>query len=106
MSPIPGSGGIFDVQTNPDTIDYEDLGYHVEILSVALSDIAGYVAEERRTEKAAPHDSSMIGSPRASGMTPQIDLVRNTIDVVHGMIGKPCHHPDSCHLDLIIVLCS
>jgi hypothetical protein len=68
LSPTPGSRGIFDIQANADTIDYEDLGYQVEILGVALSGINSYVAQERRPPS-------------------HIDMLRTAIDVIHGKIG-------------------
>jgi hypothetical protein len=90
LSPAPGSGSVFDIQTNADRIDYEDLGYEVEILSVALSGIDDYATEERRAETAAPREESSE-SPRILGKEKpptQLDMIRTAIDVIHGKIGK------------------
>jgi hypothetical protein len=88
LSPVPGSGGLFDILTNADTVDYEDLGYQVEILSIALSGIDSYVAEERRVESTASRE---VNSPRKFGkekLPSHLDMARNAIDVIHGKIGK------------------
>jgi len=90
LRPTSGSGGLFD-QTNADTIDYEDLGFQVEILSVALSGIDDYIAEERRVEAASPREASVLDSSRKLGKEKpptDLDIVRNAIDVIHGKIGK------------------
>jgi len=88
---VPGSGGLFDILTNADTVDYEDLGYLVEILSIALSGIDSYVAEERRVESTASREANIPDSPRKLGrekLPSHLDMVRDAIDVIHGKIGK------------------
>lgn len=90
LSPAPGSGSLFDIYTNADTIDYEDLGYQVEILSIALSGINGYGDEERRVEAAAPREKNILDSPGKLGKEKpftRLDMVRTAIDVIHGKIG-------------------
>lgn len=87
LSPAHGSAGLFDIQTNADMVDYEDLGYQVEILNVALSCIDDYVAEERRIER----EESMLDSPRKLSkqkLPTPLDMVRTAIDVIHGKIGE------------------
>ena len=91
LSPAPGSGGLFDIQTNADTVDYEDLGYQVEVLSVALSGINGYVAEERRVDAGASREANIPDSPRKLGKDnhpTHLDMIRTAIEVIHGKIGK------------------
>ena len=90
LSPAPGSGSVFDIQTNADTIDYEDLGYEVEILGVALSGIDDYAAEEHRVETTAPREDSSESPRRLGKEKPptQLDMIRTAIDVIHGKIGK------------------
>jgi hypothetical protein len=93
LSPVPGSHGLFDFQSNSSTTDYEDLSYYVDILSIALSDIDAYVAEERLN----PHSLSDMAldprrsvSPRKSTDKPltMLEMVKNLLDVIHGKIGK------------------
>lgn len=79
-----GSGGSFDIQTNADAIDYDDLGYKIDILSVALSGIDGYVAEERLIEAIATRE----GKYSKEKPPTQLELVRAAIDEIHGKIGK------------------
>jgi hypothetical protein len=88
---VSGSGGYFDIQTDADSIDYEDLGYQIDILSVALSGIDGYVAEERLLEVTAMREDNVHDSPRKFGKEKpptQLDMVRAAIDLIHGKIGK------------------
>lgn len=89
LTPEPDSGDLFDIQTNADKIDYEDLGYNVDILSVALSGIDEYVTEERRLEAAAPKEGILDSPRKFSKEKPptQLDIVRNAIEVMHGKIG-------------------
>lgn len=92
LSPVPGSGSHFDIQTNVDSIDYEDLGYQVDILSVALSGIDSYVADEHSSGAAATREDNVQQSPRNFGKEKPptlLDMVRTAIDVIHGKIGKP-----------------
>lgn len=97
LSPIPGSGDMFDIQTNADMVDYEDLGYQVGILSVALSTIDRYVAEERRTGVPPAAESNILNSPKKlSTEKPPTELekVRYAMDMIHGKIGES----DGCHV--------
>lgn len=91
LSPVPGSGGSFDIQINVDTFDYEDLCYHIDILSIALSGIDGYVAQERLLEAGATREDNIHDSPRKFGKEKpqtQLDMIRAAIDMMHGKIGK------------------
>ena len=90
VSPKPGSGGPFDIQAHTDTIDYEDLCYRVEILSVALSGLDDYIAEERQRVESLSAQSSIFQSPAKSKEKPltELELLRNAIDVLYGKIGE------------------
>jgi hypothetical protein len=93
LSPVAGSHGLFDFQSNSSTTNYEDLRYYVDILGIALSDIDAYVAEERLN----PHSLSDMAlelpgsaSPRKSADKPltMLEMVKNLLDIIHGKIGK------------------
>jgi hypothetical protein len=91
LSPAAGSNSLFDIQTNS-TTDYEDLGYQVDILGIALSDIEAYVAEERLTSLLPSDtvlDMGIEGSPRKIADKPltMLEMVKNLMEVVHGKIG-------------------
>lgn len=89
VSPKPGSGGPFDIQANADTIDYEDLSYRVEILSVALSGLDDYIAEERRRAESVSAQPTIFQNATKSKEKPtELELVRKAIDVLYGKIGK------------------
>ncbi|KAF8554699.1 hypothetical protein OG21DRAFT_1508593 [Imleria badia] len=85
LSPDAGSGELFDV-TNEST-DYEELGHHVSILSVALTDIAPYVEEERAITKSAS-SSSVQGSPNKHKKPPvlPLELLRSVLEALQRKI--------------------
>ncbi|THH16586.1 hypothetical protein EW146_g4089 [Bondarzewia mesenterica] len=68
-----------------DTTDYEELSSRVDVLSVALTDIDGYVAQEgdvrRVVQVVEPEDSPRKGRERMP-----LELVKNRLDVLHGRI--------------------
>jgi hypothetical protein len=89
-SSIFDEGGAFSIV--PET-DYEDLGYLVQILSAALSDLDDYVEAERAEEaKLAPppvhQDSPEGGSPSKGKERPKtpLETMRMILDSLHGKI--------------------
>lgn len=85
LSPDAGSCELFDV-TN-ESMDYEELGHYVNILSVALVDIAPYVTEERAIMKSA--GTSVQGSPNKFKKlpAPPLELLRKVLEVLQSKIG-------------------
>jgi hypothetical protein len=81
ISLLQRPNSIFDVQSPSATIDYEDLGHHVNVLSVALSDIDAFVVEEQAVTK----------KNRVSKTSdkPQTDLqvVVKMLNLINGRIG-------------------
>ena len=80
LSAAPGSGGFFDLQLNSTTVDYEDLGHLVNVLSVALSDIDAYVAEERCT-------SQTPTSNAGEGPSTDLQMILKVLDAINSSIG-------------------
>lgn len=92
LSGIDGPRRMFEVDGNT---DYEDLGFYVDLLAVALTNVNGYVAEERRLarlEKSAaaaqriPADSP--GRLKADKPPTTLEAIRAALDSLHGDIGK------------------
>jgi hypothetical protein len=85
LSPDAGSCELFDV-TNEST-DYEELRHHVDILSVALIDIAPYVEEEYAIMKSAS-STSVQGSPNKPKKppVPPLELLRHVLEVLQSKI--------------------
>ena len=81
-SSLESSSGLFSVDK---ATDYEDIGYNVDILSVALSDIEGYVAEESRT---SPDDID-IGSrsPMKGSKGKPLEVIKVYVDKINNNIG-------------------
>ncbi|TFK54414.1 hypothetical protein OE88DRAFT_1655060 [Heliocybe sulcata] len=87
LSPPIGSGALFDM-SNPD-VDYDELGQYVELLSVMLSDVEAYVAEERRSPVLYEDVTASPGSsPRKGGEKPPtvLETVKDLVYSVHGKI--------------------
>lgn len=82
--PDAGSCKLFDVANQ--TTDYEELRLHVGILSVALTEIAPYVEEERATMKS----TFASRSPSKSKKSPvaPLELLQKLLDVLQGKIGE------------------
>ncbi|KAF7973856.1 hypothetical protein HWV62_14058 [Athelia sp. TMB] len=87
LSPAPGSGDLFDIHTRADLVDYEDLGYYIDIISVALSKIHQYVIEERRGANAAHVGGNALGSPsKSAGKLTDIERIEIATMEIHGKI--------------------
>ncbi|KAG8213862.1 hypothetical protein J3R82DRAFT_10606 [Butyriboletus roseoflavus] len=85
LSPDAGSCQLFDV-TN-ESMDYEELGHHVNVLSVALIDIAPYVEEERAIMKSA--SSTLVqGSPNKpkKPVVLPLELLRRVLETLQSKI--------------------
>lgn len=88
LSPAPGSGDLFDIHTRAELVDYEDLGYYIDIISVALSRIHQYVTEERRGAAATHVNGSVLGSPsKPAGKLTEIERIEIAAMEIHGKIG-------------------
>ncbi|KDR75827.1 hypothetical protein GALMADRAFT_140422 [Galerina marginata CBS 339.88] len=68
--------------------DYVDLGFYVSILAVAVSDIRGYVAQERQTFKSKKQADSLTESPTKNGEKPKTDLqlLHLSLETLHSNI--------------------
>jgi hypothetical protein len=85
---MAGSDELFDV-TSP-SADFEDLGHHFAILSVALANIEPYVHEESCQSQSLSRQSSMMDdSPRKSQkpLVP-LELLLQVLEVTQGRIGR------------------
>ncbi|KAG2150604.1 hypothetical protein DEU56DRAFT_37316 [Suillus clintonianus] len=86
LSPAPGSDELFDVTSLK--ADFEDLGHHFAIISVALSNIDSYVHEENSSSQSLSRQSSMADdSPRKSQkpLAP-LELLLRVLEVTQGRI--------------------
>jgi hypothetical protein len=79
---LSDSDGIFNIT---DSTDYDTLTSCIAVLSVALSGIESYVAEEIVLRKLA-HAAGTEGSPRKKEPLP-LELVKTELDLMHGKIG-------------------
>ncbi|KAH7888766.1 hypothetical protein F5I97DRAFT_747127 [Phlebopus sp. FC_14] len=84
LSPEPGSGDLFDVTS--ESMDFEDLGHYVTILTVALADIIPYAQEERTIIRCAS-SASLESSPskHRKPLLP-LELLRRVLEVIQGKI--------------------
>jgi len=64
--------------------DYIDLGFFVAILGVAISNVKGYVSEERQKAKSA----SLLESPSKTADKPKTDLqlLHIALEILHSKI--------------------
>ena len=64
--------------------DYIDLGFYVAILGVAVSNVKGYVSQERQKAKSA----SLLESPSKMGDKPKTDLqlLHGALEALHSKI--------------------
>lgn len=71
-----------------ESTDYEELRHHVDILSVALMDIAPYVEEEHAAIKSAS-GTLVQGSPNRPKKppVPPLELLRSVLEVLQSKIG-------------------
>ncbi|KZT28938.1 hypothetical protein NEOLEDRAFT_1175282 [Neolentinus lepideus HHB14362 ss-1] len=87
LSPSVGSGALFDM-SNPN-IDYDELGHFVEIMSVALTDVDAYVAEERNSSaRCEDWVASPSSSPRKEGAEKPPTLLETVKDLIYSVHGK------------------
>jgi hypothetical protein len=79
------TSGIFEIH---EKADYVDMAFYVEILSVAISNVDGYVAEERKN--IYPRGTYVKpGSPskQAEKAEAPLQLVRTAVENLHSQIG-------------------
>ncbi|KZP03620.1 hypothetical protein FIBSPDRAFT_879284, partial [Athelia psychrophila] len=84
LSPAPGSGGLFDILTRPELVDYENLGYYLEIISVALSRVPEYASQFK-----ADHGpgAGVLDSPsKAAAKMGDLEKVENAMISIHDKI--------------------
>jgi hypothetical protein len=85
-SSLEASDGLFSVDN---ATDYEALGYYVEILSIALSNIDGYVAEEPGTPSIEMNMGSH--SPKKGDKVKPLELIKVSIEKINNKIGESMH---------------
>lgn len=68
-----------------DSTDYDDLSFYVKILSVAISNIPGYVQEEASQPAVAPTASP--GKLAPENPDTKLTLVRHAVENLHSRIG-------------------
>jgi hypothetical protein len=68
--------------------DYIDLGFYVAILGVAVSNLKGYVSQERQKGKS----TSTLDSPSKMGDKPKTDLqlLHAALETLHSKICELC----------------
>ena len=66
-----------------ETTNYLDLGYYVSILAIALSNVRGYVAEERRVSKTGP-----LSPCKRTESPKDLQLVYTALETLHSNICK------------------
>jgi hypothetical protein len=86
-SSLESSDGLFSVDN---ATDYEVVGYYVEILSIALSNIDGYAAEEPRGPSVEMNTGSR--SPKKGDKAKPLELIKVSIEKINNKIGEsmPC----------------
>lgn len=73
--------GIFELH---EETDYVDMGYHIQLLAAALSDVDGYIALERIGGYRVPVSPSKSGSDFPES---PLQLVKVAIEALHDKIG-------------------
>jgi hypothetical protein len=72
-----------------ETTNYLDLGYYISILAIALSNVRGYVTEERRASKTRQPTSHPPLSPHKRTESPKdLQLVYTALETLHSNICK------------------
>jgi len=69
--------------------DYVDLGFYVSLLSIAISDVKGYVAEERSNAQSKAHAPLLTGSPTKSAYEKEdteLLVVKGALERIHNKI--------------------
>jgi hypothetical protein len=87
--------GLF--KANAGSVNYRDMDSYAQILSIALSDIDGYVLEELAENEAAGGKASLPPSPsKSSGVVEQqttLQLMHSAIERIHSSISMfDTHH--------------
>ncbi|KAA1476083.1 hypothetical protein DENSPDRAFT_932792 [Dentipellis sp. KUC8613] len=75
--------GSFDVSS--ETTDYDELFARIDVLSVALSGIEAYTAQDRGSSSGTG-TSQLEDSPRRGRERPPLELIKNRLDILHGKI--------------------
>ena len=79
--------GIFELH---DKADYVDMGFYVEILSMAISNVDGYVVEEHKSlhpRAAFPKPPGSPSKQAAEKAETPLQLVRTAVENLHSKIG-------------------
>ena len=72
-----------------ETTNYLDLGYYISILAIALSNVRGYVTEERRASKTRQSTSYPPLSPhKRTESLKDLQLVYTALETLHSNICK------------------
>jgi hypothetical protein len=87
LSLSQGPDGLFSIHK---TTDYEDVGYYVDILSVALSDIDGYVVEEQKSPQSNDSGSqdSVGQSPKKEDKEKPLQVIQRHLNRIYAQIGE------------------
>jgi hypothetical protein len=81
------------------------MGFYVQILAVALSNVMAYVAKERKGPRARPSTFSSPDSPDKSQPESMLELIVSAMMALHGRICKTNPLISSWML-LLIIYCS
>ena len=85
LAPVSGSKTVFDVVGGAEEDGYFDnLLHYIDILSAALSDVPGYVAEER----VSGHGSTPNRCLSPEKAKTELQQIKHCLDVIHGKIGR------------------
>lgn len=85
--------------------DYVDMGFYVQILAVALSNVMGYVAKERKPPRPRPSTSGSPDNVDKSQPETMLELIVKAILALHSRICKP-NPPVFSRTVLLITHCS
>ena len=82
-STAPAAPGNFELHENT---DYVDMGFYVQILSVALSNVTAYVAKERKVPRPRSSTSPASAGPETQQPETMLELVVAAIQGLHSRI--------------------
>jgi len=87
-----------------ETTNYLDLGYYISILAIALSNVRGYVTEERRAAKTGQPNSHPPLSPHKRTESPKdLQLVYTALETLHSNISdSKALHLERSHTKAIL----
>jgi hypothetical protein len=80
VEPIPGK---LEVHQNT---DYVDMGFYVQILAVALSNVMAYVARERKAPRPRSSTSGSADSPDKAQLDTMLELIVKAMRALHTRI--------------------